>query len=386
MAINYARHYIDKSDIDSVIKVLKSNLLTQGPVSQKFERKLKSKFGSKYCCVVVNGTAALHLSGLALGWKKGDIVLTSSMTFLASANAIVYCGATPSFVDIDSTYTIDPNKLEDKIKRYQNKGKKVKAIIGVDYAGHPCDWTALKFLGKKYNIKLINDNCHALGASYKKTSKYAIKYADIVTHSYHPAKNITSGEGGAVLTNNKTVMEIIKNLRNHGMLKDPKYISKKNGPWYYEMRDIGYNYRISDIHCALGLSQLNKLDQFIINRRRIAKYYNNKFRSDARFIIPYEAKNINHAYHLYPLQINFNNQKINKKEFYNRMREKGINLMVHYIPVHLQPFYKDKYNFKLGDFPVAEKFYQNVFSIPNYPTLKNNEINKVINSIYNLLN
>ena len=200
--LSYGRQSIDQSDINSVTEILKGDWLTQGPITEKFENNLKSYFGTKYCCAVSNGTAALHLSGIALEWKEEDIIITSPITFLASANCILYSRATPDFVDIDPiSYTINPNQLEEKLKLYQNKGKKVKAVIGVDYAGHPCDWKALRQLANKYELQLINDNCHALGAEYYNDIKYAGKYADVITQSYHPVKHITTGEGGSILTN-----------------------------------------------------------------------------------------------------------------------------------------------------------------------------------------
>ena len=206
MAISYSKQHIDQYDIKSVLRVLRSNFITQGPKIVEFETALKKRFGSKYCRVVSSGTAALHLSALALGWKSKDIILTSPITFLASVNAITYVGATVDLVDINPvTYTIDVNKLEDKIKKYKKKGKKIKAIIGVDYAGHPCDWKSLRDIANKYNLQLINDNCHALGSSYFGNNKYATKYADVVTHSYHPVKHITTGEGGSILTNSNLI-------------------------------------------------------------------------------------------------------------------------------------------------------------------------------------
>ncbi|HIC43552.1 MAG TPA: aminotransferase class I/II-fold pyridoxal phosphate-dependent enzyme, partial [Sulfurimonas sp.] len=211
MMISYGKQSIDQSDIDAVVEVLKRDWLTQGPAVETFENDLKNYFGAKHCCAVSNGTAALHLTGLALGWHPGDVIITTSITFLATANCIVYAGATPDFVDIDPvTYTIDPNKVEEKIKVYKSKGKKVKAVIGVDYAGHPCDWKGLRQIADKYGLQLVNDNCHALGALYFGEKQYAVKYADVVTQSYHPVKHITTGEGGAVFTNDPTIDQKVR--------------------------------------------------------------------------------------------------------------------------------------------------------------------------------
>ena len=355
--ISYGKQFIDQPDIDAVVDVLNSDWLTQGPAVGTFENDLKDYFGAKYCCAVSNGTAALHLTGLALGWRPGDIIITSPITFLATANCIVYARATPDFVDIDPvTYTIDPNQLENKIKAYQSQGKKVKAVIGIDYAGLPCDWQALREIADKYDLQLVNDNCHAMGASYFNDKQYAVKYSDVVIQSYHPVKHITTGEGGAVLTNNAEIDDKVRRLRNHGMTKDPNQLEKNDGPWYYEMYEVGYNYRITDFQCALGSSQLKKLDHYVQKRRGIAKKYDELFSSVDSLKIPEAHNSIGHAYHLYPLQIDFEKLSLTKPDFFQKIKQLGINLQVHYIPVHLQPFYKRNYGFKSGDYPIAEKF------------------------------
>ena len=380
--ISYGKQFIDQPDIDAVVDVLNSDWLTQGPAVGTFENDLKDYFGAKYCCAVSNGTAALHLTGLALGWRPGDIIITSPITFLATANCIVYARATPDFVDIDPvTYTIDPNQLENKIKAYQSQGKKVKAVIGIDYAGLPCDWQALREIADKYDLQLVNDNCHAMGASYFNDKQYAVKYSDVVIQSYHPVKHITTGEGGAVLTNNAEIDDKVRRLRNHGMTKDPNQLEKNDGPWYYEMYEVGYNYRITDFQCALGSSQLKKLDHYVQKRRGIAKKYDELFSSVDSLKIPEAHNSIGHAYHLYPLQIDFEKLSLTKPDFFQKIKQLGINLQVHYIPVHLQPFYKRNYGFKSGDYPIAEKFYNQIVSIPLYPSLTDGEVEKVVTDI-----
>jgi UDP-4-amino-4,6-dideoxy-N-acetyl-beta-L-altrosamine transaminase len=380
--ISYGKQFIDQSDIDAVVNVLKSDWLTQGPAVETFENDLKNYFGARHTCAVANGTAALHLTGLALGWQPDDIVITSPITFLATANCIVYAGATPDFADIDPlTYTIDPNMLEEKIKAHQSKGKKAKAVIGVDYAGHPCDWKALREIADKYDLQLVNDNSHALGASYFGDKQYAVKYADVVTQSYHPVKHITTGEGGAIITNDATIGEKVKRLSNHGMTKNPDQLERNDGSWYYEMHDVGYNYRITDFQCALGSSQLQRLDQFVQKRREIAGNYNESFSNNDMFLIPEIHDFVDHAYHLYPLQIVFEELSFTKPHFFQKMKQAGIRLQVHYIPLHIQPFYKNKYGFESGDFPVSENFYDRVVSIPLYPSFTDAELEEVVTDI-----
>ena len=377
--ISYGKQFIDQPDIDAVVDVLNSDWLTQGPAVGTFENDLKDYFGAKYCCAVSNGTAALHLTGLALGWRPGDIIITSPITFLATANCIVYARATPDFVDIDPvTYTIDPNQLENKIKAYQSQGKKVKAVIGIDYAGLPCDWQALREIADKYDLQLVNDNCHAMGASYFNDKQYAVKYSDVVIQSYHPVKHITTGEGGAVLTNNAEIDDKVRRLRNHGMTKDPNQLEKNDGPWYYEMHEVGYNYRITDFQCALGSSQLKKLDHYVQKRREIAKKYDELFSNIDNLKIPETHNSVDHVYHLYPLQIDFNKLSLTKTEFFEKMKQMGIDLQVHYIPVHLQPFYKNTYGFRSGKFLVAEKFYGNEISLPIYYSFHKEDLELLI--------
>ena len=381
--ISYGKQFIDKKDIEAVKNVLKSDFLTQGPLVKKFENSLKNYFSCKYVNVVSSGTAALHLTAIALGFKKKDIIITTPNTFLATANAALYTGSKIDFVDINKvSLNLDPNLLEHKLKKIKNK--KVKAVIVTDYAGHPADWKSFSFLSKKYDFFLINDHCHSIGASYYNKKNYALHYADAVTLSFHPVKCITSGEGGAVLTKHKEIINKIDLLRNHGMSRNKKILNDK-GFWFYEMKELGYNYRITDIQCALGISQLKKIEKFLIKRRKIARKYNSLFKENERLTIPFESKNAKHAYHLYPLQIDFNRIKIDKKKFFKKFLEKNIKLQVHYIPIHLQPYYKKNFGFKYGDFPNAENFYKKQVSLPIYYSLKDKEILKISNLVNNLV-
>ncbi len=385
--ISYGKQLIDDDDIDAVTRVLKSDFLTQGPVVQKFEHSLKEYFEAKHCCVVSNGTAALHLASRALDWKKGDIILTSPITFLASANCIIYSGATPDFVDINySDYNIDINRLEEKILKYRKNGKNIKAVVAVDYSGYPCEWKELRYLANKFEFQLINDNCHSMGAKLNSDKAYAVKFADLVTQSYHPVKNFTSGEGGSVLTNNSEIDEKIRLLRSHGMIKGSKVSEKNNYPWYYEMHQIGFNYRLTDIHCALGMSQLSKLDKFVKKRQEIAMCYNKSFKEYNYFKIPKINEMDSHSFHLYPFLIDFDYFEKNRKDFFEFMKNQGILLQVHYIPLYKQPYYKDNFGFIDSDFPNSEKFYRNEVSLPIHPGLSSSDQDRVIDCIFKFFN
>ena len=359
--IYYGLHTIDNNDITSVSNVLKYRKLTQGDKVIEFESKLKKKFKAKYCTSVVNGSSALLSVLKCLGLSEKDTVVTTPISFVATANCIELVGAKTQFIDINKTnYNLDINKLENYLK----KNKKISAVISVDYAGHPNDWKSLRFLANKYKFKLINDCCHAMGSKINNDIGYAIKYADFVTLSFHPVKAITTGEGGAILTNKigyKNKLDLIRN----------NYIERnqKKAPWIYKIENPGFNLRLSDIHCALGISQLNKLSLFIKKRREIAKIYNKMFKNDDRFQVPHVEKNYFHSYHLYPLLINFDKFHFNKKKLFLNLMKKKIFLQVHYIPIHLQPYYKKKYKIKKNELFNAESFYAREISLPIYPSL-----------------
>ncbi len=382
----YGKQCIDEVDVEAVAAALRSDWLTQGPAVESFEKSLSEKLGSTAAAAVSNGTAALHLTALASGWSEGDVVLTTPITFLATANCVLYTGATPDFVDINQkTYTLDVDKLEEKIKYYEEKGKRIRAVIGVDYAGRPCEWKELRFLADKYEFQLINDACHALGASYEKDIRYQAKYADAVILSFHPVKHITTGEGGAALTNNIEFDEKLKALRSHGVTRNRKNLERWEGPWWYEMHEIGFNYRITDFQCILGMNQLKKLDRFVEKRRRIARYYDNVFGNDERFITPDPGGNASHAYHIYPLQIRFETISITKKELFQKLRSKEIFCQVHYIPMHFQPYYRKTYGYRPGDFPIAETFYSREISIPMHPQLESGDLEYIVETVKKLV-
>lgn len=371
--IDYGKQTLHGDDIKSVIKVLNSRFLTSGPLIDKFEKDLGNFFGSKYVTVLNNGTSALNILAKTLNWNENDIVVTSPITFLATASCVYQTKANVAFVDIcPKNYTLDPNKLEVLLKRFK---RKIKAVIAVDYAGNPCDWKALRYLANKYGFTLINDACHSMGSKYHQDLKYAIKYSDFVTSSFHPVKAITTGEGGSIMTNRKFFDNKFKLIRNHSMIKNQKR------HWEYKVYEPGSNYRITDFQCALGISQLKKLNTFIKFRRIIAKRYNNYLKNDDRFVIPNQDPEKYHAYHLYPLRIKFDKLKVSKDKFLNQFLKKKIKLQVHYIPLHFQPFYKKKAIYEKKELKIAEKFYEQQVSLPVFPNLKIREQRYIIKNL-----
>ncbi|NQT66898.1 MAG: UDP-4-amino-4,6-dideoxy-N-acetyl-beta-L-altrosamine transaminase [Actinobacteria bacterium] len=373
--IPYGRQWVDASDIREVIKVLKSDWLTQGPKIKEFEDALCKYTGAKYAVAVSSGTAALHIACLAAGIKSGDEVITSPITFVASANSILYCGGTPVFADIQKdTVNIDPEEIRKKIS------PNTKAIIPVHFAGHPCDLEEISLIAQKHNLLVIEDAAHALGAEYKNTKIGSCKYSDMAIFSFHPVKSITTGEGGTILTNNEEIFKKLLIFRNHGIAKEKAELMNKNeGPWFYEMQELGFNYRITDIQATLGISQLKKINSFISDRREIAKFYNKSFKGNNYFDIPVEREYVFSAYHLYPIRVK-DKFKVQKKEIFNKMRDSGLGIQVHYIPVYLQPFYK-KLGYKIKICPKAEDFYEKEISIPMYPSLKDTQIKFVVKEI-----
>lgn len=369
MQISYGKHCIDNLDIKSVVNVLKCDFLTQGPLVNKFEKCLQKKLNSKYATVVNNGSSALLVIGKILDWKKGDLIAVPPITFLSTVNTIEHCGARPLFIDINlNDYCMDPKILEQALKK--DKKKKIKAAIIVDYGGQPAQWDKFLQLKKKYNIKLINDNCHALGSSINGDLGYAVKYADLVSLSFHPVKAITTGEGGAILTNNINFDRKAKVLRSHGIERKKEY-------WKYQMKYLGYNFRLPDINCALGISQIKKLNKYIKKREKISKIYDNFFSNCIKFKIPNKINNNTNSFHLYPLLLNLKEIKKNKDKIIKEFLKKNIKIQVHYIPVNSQPYYKKKYGFEEKNFQNSMKFFKNVISLPIYYDLSLREINYI---------
>ena len=375
--IDYNKQFIDQDDIASVKKILKSKFLTQGNTIKAFENKLSLKFKSKYCSVLSNGTAALHLAIKSLNLKKNSKILTTPISFISTASSIIINNFIPVFADIEEDYyTLDPNKVEHMLK----KDKSIKAVIGVDYAGQPCDWEALNYLKKKYNFFLLNDNCHAMGSKLKNDSGYAVKYADLVTQSYHAIKNFTTGEGGSILTNNKKLHQVIELLRTHNVLRRKKELQTK-GRWFYKVDEIGFNYRLTDIQAGLGISQLKKLDKFVKRRRKIADTYNELFKNEEKIILPKVKKKNYHSYHLYPIKINFKKLKIDKKKFFLNLHKKNINLQVHYIPLYYQPFIKKYFLYNKKNLINSQNFYESEVSLPIFYNLLSKDQNYIVKSV-----
>lgn len=373
--IPYGHHWIDKDDIKEVVKVLESDWITQGPKVKEFEDALCKYAGTKYAVVVSSGTAALHVACLAAGIKAGDEVVTSPVTFVASANCILYCGGKPIFADVqEDTANIDPKEIRKKINR------RTKAIVPVHFAGHPCDLEEIKDIAKKHNLIVIEDATHALGAEYKGSKIGSCKYSDMTIFSFHPVKSITTGEGGAVLTNKKYLYERLLVFRNHGVTKDPQNFIKINsdfGHWYYEMQELGFNYRITDFQCVLGISQLKKLDKFLERRKEIVNIYNRELSKIDEIILPIEKPYVKSAWHVYYIRIK---DPKRRKSIFEKLRKSGIGVQVHYIPVYCHPYYQKK-GYKKGICPRAEDFYQREISIPLYYGMNNKDINYVTSTI-----
>jgi len=371
----YGKQSVSWGDIWTIVKVLRSNWLTQGPKIQEFEKALCDYTGARYAVAVSSGAAALHLSMLCMDLKNTNEVITSPITFVASANCVLYVGSKIKFADINSqTACIDPDEIEKQMT------SNTRGIIPVHYAGIPCDMEKIHAIAKKHNLFVIEDAAHAIGSEYKNSKIGSCKYSDMTIFSFHPVKTITTGEGGAITTNDKNLYERLLRVRSHGITRDPNLFTKNDGPWYHEMYELGFNYRMTDIQAALGLSQLKRLDKFIQRRREIVNFYKNAFADDKRFILLEEPKECSVAYHLCPLLINFDIVKSSKKEIFKKLQENGLNLQVHYIPVHTQPFYK-KQGFKQGDFPKAERYYLQSFSLPLYPDLKNKDLVNIVKII-----
>ena len=376
----YGHQWIDEEDIKAVIEVLRSDWITQGPKVAEFEKEFAKYVGARYAVAVNSGTAALHAACFAAQIEKGDEVITTPITFAASANCVLYQGGTPVFADIkEDTLNIDPEEIKKKINQ------KTKALIPVDFTGLPVDLEKIQKISRENNLIIIEDASHALGASYKGSKIGSI--SDMTIFSFHPVKHITTGEGGMITTNNKKYYERLKLFRTHGITKDKDKLLNYDGPWYYEMQELGYNYRLTDFQCALGLGQLKKIDKFIQRRREIVKRYNSEFK-DMQEIKISEINPIdsNPVWHIYMIQVNLEKLEVDRKKIYEALRAENIGVNVHYIPIHLQPYYRKRFGYHLGDFPKAENYYSRAITLPVFPKMSDKDIDDVIKAVKKVIN
>lgn len=373
MFIPYGRQSIDEDDIQAVCEVLRSDFLTTGPKVAEFEETVAKYVGAKYAVAVSNGTAALHVACLAAGVGEGDEVITTPITFAATANCILYCGGTPIFADIDPiTYNIDPEDIKRKIT------SRTKAIIPVHFTGQPCDMDAIHAIADEYGMIVIEDAAHALGAEYNGRKIGSLSY--MTEFSFHPVKHITTGEGGMVTTNDAKLFERLKLFRTHGITREEDLMLNNEGGWYYEQLELGYNYRITDFQCALGISQMDKLDRFVEKRREIAARYDEAFHGLKGIITPSQAKGCRNSYHLYVIQVS----GMPRKEAYDKLRAAGLGVNVHYIPVYKHPYYRNN-GYADVCCPNAEELYSRMISLPMYPSMKDEEVEYVISTVKGIL-
>ncbi|MBU4509828.1 UDP-4-amino-4,6-dideoxy-N-acetyl-beta-L-altrosamine transaminase, partial [bacterium] len=357
----YGHQWIDEEDIKAVIEVLRSDWITQGPKVAEFEKELATYVGARYAVAVNSGTAALHTACFAAGISKGEKVITTPITFVASANCVIYQGGTPVFADIrEDTLNIDPEEIKKKIT------SDTRALIPVDFTGLPVDLEKILQIARKNNLVVIEDASHALGATYQ--GKKIGSISDMTIFSFHPVKHITTGEGGMITTNNEKYYERLKLFRTHGITKEKDKLLNYDGPWYYEMQELGYNYRLTDFQCALGLSQLKKIDRIIQRRREIVQKYNCEFKDMPEIKIPQiNPATSNPAWHIYMIQLNLKRLKVGRREIFEALRAENIGVNVHYIPVHLQPYYQKRFGYHKGDFPKAENYYSRAITLPIFP-------------------
>ena len=384
--IPYGKQNINQKDIDSVIEVLKSDFLTQGPKVPLFEEIVAKKVEADYAVAVNSATSALHIACMALGLDEGDWLWTSPNTFVASANCGLYCGARVDFVDIDpQTYNLCPKALEDKLIKAETEGRLPKVLVAVHLCGQPCDMKAIYKLSKKYSFKIIEDASHAIGGKYRDKYIGNCRYSDITVFSFHPVKIITTAEGGMALTNDSKLFKKMEIYRSHGITRDENMMEENtHGCWYYEQIELGYNYRMTELQAALGISQMKRLDEFVAARHAIAKIYDKKL-NNMPIDLPCHLQNTYSGMHLYVIRLNLSKIKKSHKKVFKELRENGIGVNLHYIPVHIQPFYK-RMGFNWGDFPEAENYYKEAISIPIFHGMNNEQQNEVIEILDKVLN
>ncbi|WP_339532797.1 UDP-4-amino-4,6-dideoxy-N-acetyl-beta-L-altrosamine transaminase [Pseudomonas mucidolens] len=379
--IPYGRQDITQADIDAVVEVLQSDFLTQGPMVPRFEQQVASHVGANYAFAVNSATSALHIACLALGLGPGDRLWTSPVTFVASANCGLYCGALVDFVDIDPrTYNLCPEALALKLEQAERQGTLPKVVVAVHLCGQPCDMQAIHALATRYGFKVIEDASHAIGGKYQGEFIGNGKYSDITVFSFHPVKIITTAEGGMALTNNVELANKMTLLRSHGITRDPQLMThESDGPWYYQQIDLGFNYRMTELQAALGVSQMERLDQYIARRHQLAARYNDLLAS-LPVTTPWQHEDSYSGLHLYVIRLQLD--KINKthRQVFESLREQGIGVNLHYIPVHTQPYYADM-GFKPEDFPAAQNYYREAISIPMFQTMSDEQQDQVVAAI-----
>lgn len=379
--IPYGRQDISEEDIAAVVAVLRSDWVTQGPTVPAFEEAIASYVGAHHAVAVANGTAALHLAYLALELGPGDRLWTVPNTFVATANAALYCGATVDFVDIDpNTYLLSVEALERKLADAERAGRLPKIVAPVHFAGQSCDIRAIHALGRRYGFRIVEDAAHAIGADYLDGKVGNGRYSDIAVFSFHPVKIVTTGEGGALTTNDPKLAARLAELRTHGITRTPDRMNgASEGPWYYEQVELGLNYRLTDIQAALGLSQMQRIDAFIARRREIAARYDDRL-SNLPLVTPAQRADGRSAYHLYPIRLHLDRLRKSRREIFEALRAANIGVQVHYIPVHLQPFYR-KFGFKEGDFPESERYYAGAITLPLFAKLTDTEQDMVVERV-----
>ena len=379
--IPYGRQEITNEDIEAVVIALKSDFLTQGPLVPQFERTIAQYVDATHAVALCNATAALHVACRALNLGPGDRLWTSPITFVASANCALYCGAEIDFVDIDPrTYNMCPKALKEKLEMAHKQGRLPKIVVPVHMCGQSCDMASIRELANQYKFRIIEDASHAIGASYKCMPIGNSRYSDITIFSFHPVKIITTGEGGMAVTNDASLAHRMTLLRSHGITRDPAFMNREAaGQWYYEQLDLGYNYRITELQAALGTSQSRRLSEYVLRRRTLATQYNSLL-SDLPVITPWQHPDTDSSVHLYVIRIPSQNAASNRATAFHSLRSKGIGVNVHYIPVHLQPYYS-RMGFQAGDYPNAESYYNEAISLPIYPTLSDEQQNYIVGAL-----
>ena len=383
--IPYGRQDIQQSDIDAVLEVLTSDFLTQGPKVPAFEQAVADKVGARHALAVNSATSALHIACLALGLGEGDWLWTTPVTFVASANCGLYCGAKVDFVDIDPrTYNLCPQALEAKLEQADKEGRLPKVVVAVHLCGQPCDMQALHALSQRYGFKLIEDASHAIGGQYQNDYIGNGRYSDITVFSFHPVKIITTAEGGMAMTNDDTLAERMNLLRSHGVTRDPALMTHEaDGPWYYQQVDLGFNYRMTELQAALGVSQMARLDDYVARRNALADRYDDLL-AELPVTIPWQHPDSYSGRHLYVIRLDLERITTRHRQVFESLREQGIGVNLHYIPVHTQPYYQQM-GFQQGDFPLAEAYYAEAISLPMFPTMSEAEQDQVIMALKHCL-